>query len=277
LIWSTVQRWRAKTDDQSFEGLVKLDKRCRAPVYSRVFPTWPEWPSHPFLFVPAAECERRFAILYPGKEEALRALALSPDPALLLDGEEGFRNLLRQLQKSWQKDRALHVYPTEFESHEFLRIPWWKADTDIIEWFGAWLRVNSPPGRRIYTGGLRTIEQRWRADLKALGALRLLRAMRGDWSLCPQLYAEPGEWTKARERAETIVGQLTSLSPPAPSLGIHVAKVIRAKEKISEPETRCSSCRRSFPPASNWDLLSLSFRRPRSLWLSLPFARTGAA
>ena len=131
LIWSVVQRWRAKTDDQSFEGLVELDKRCRAPVMSRVFPTWPEWPSRPFLFVPAAECERRFAILYPGDEEALCASCLSPDPALLLDGEEGFRNLVTQLQKGWEKDRTLHVYPTAFESHELLRIPWWKTDTEL--------------------------------------------------------------------------------------------------------------------------------------------------
>jgi hypothetical protein len=212
LIRSAVLRWRAKTDDQSFEGLVELDQRCRAPVYSRVFPTWPEWPLCPFLFVPLEECERRFAILYPGKEESLRALALWPDPALLLDGEEGFRNLVRQLQKHWEKDRVAHVYPTEFESHELLRIPWWKADSDIIEGFAAWLRVNSPPGRRIYTGGLRTIEGRWRADLKALGALRLLKAMGGDWSLCPQLYAEPGEWTKARERAEAIITGLTNMA-----------------------------------------------------------------
>jgi hypothetical protein len=212
LIRSAVLRWRAKTDDQSFEGLVELDKRCRAPVYSRVFPVWPEWPSRPFLFVPAAECERRFAILYPGKEEALRACTLSPDPALLLEGEESFRAIVRQLQKNWEKDRSLHLYPTEFESHELLRIPWWKTDTEIIEWFAAWLKANSPGGRRIYTGGLRTIEGRWQADLKALGALRLLRAMRGDWSLCPQLYAEPGEWAKARERAEAIIKGLTNMA-----------------------------------------------------------------
>ena len=204
---SAVKKWREAAARQSFEGLLAHDQSGRrSPLYHKVCSFWPEWPDYPYLSVPALERQRRLSILYPGDETTLSAEQLEPDPALLLDTEEGFRNVLRQLRKNWQERRKLRVHPNSFEEPVWLRIPWWQSDTEILRLVKAWLKVNSPPGRKLYTPqGRAAFERRARADLKALAALRVLRANDGDWTLPPALYSEQSEWITARNHALSII------------------------------------------------------------------------
>jgi len=206
-----VIRWRAAAGVQSFERLLALDRSGnRAPIKSLVCATWPEWPFSPYLSVPEMERARRLKILYPGEEATLIAEQLEPDQALLLDDEEGFQNVVRQLQKNWQADRKLQVYPRNFEEHVLLRIPWWMSNSEILRLFKTWLKVNSPLDRKLFTPeGRGTFERRARADLKALAALRVLRANKDDWTLPPMLYNEQSEWIKARDHALRIIESLS--------------------------------------------------------------------
>jgi hypothetical protein len=210
---SAVKKWREFAHEQSFECLRELDQSGRrSPLMSRVCSFWPEWPDWPYLSVPERERLRRRSILYPGDETTLIAEQLEPDPALLLDSEEGFRNAIRQLQKNWRAGRKLGLCPSDFEEHQLLRIPWWQSDTEILSIFKTWLKVNSPPGRKLSTPqGRGTFERRARADLKALAAMRVLRANDGDWMLPPALYSEQSEWINARNHAAAIIERLSQV------------------------------------------------------------------
>ena len=208
-----VIRWRAAVGVQSYERLLALDRSgTRAPIKSLVCATWPEWPFSPYLSVPEIERARRLKILYPGEEAMLIAGQLEPDPALLLDDEEGFCNVVRQLRKNWQAGRRLHVYPSNFEEHVLLRIPWWMSNSEILRLFKTWLKVNSPSDRQLFTPeGRGTFERRARADLKALAALRVLRANKDDWTLPPALYSEQSEWIRSCNHALVIIEGLAGV------------------------------------------------------------------
>jgi len=105
-------------------------------------------------------------------------------------------------------------FPTNFESHHLLRIQWWKSDTEILRSVRAWLKINSPPGRKQYTSeGRATFERRVRAALKALAAYRLLRANKGDWTLPPSLYVNQSEWIEAQTTAEIIIHHMSHVLP----------------------------------------------------------------
>jgi hypothetical protein len=203
--------WRRQIRDNTFEAYLELDRSGRrAPAQSQTCSFWPEWPTQAYMSVPASERERRLRILFPGNPEVLIARQLEPDSALLLDSEEGFQNIVRQLRKTWQASRRLHVCPNSFEEHALFKIPWWRSNKEILQLLEAWLKANSPPDRKLYVQeGAGTFERRLRIDLKALGALRVLRANNDDWTGDPTLYAEQKEWIEARNRAQEIIRGLS--------------------------------------------------------------------
>ena len=182
--------WREVCDPPTFDGFLNLAQTMlMPPEREHLYAFCPEWPSYPYLSIPLAERKRRFSQLFPNETESLAA-ELEPRPAppgaLSVQEVNFIRELLGDKEKT-QEDITL-------------RIPWWMADKEIKRRFAAWLKV-----RRTYKASVNVSKRTLRADLKALGALRIRRAENGDWRSGPEVYQEQSEWIKAEKRAEEVI------------------------------------------------------------------------
>jgi hypothetical protein len=209
-IRQAVARWRSQTSDQSFEALMALDCPVnRAPLRNPVITCWPEWPERSCVFVDGAERLRRWNIMCPGWTSPTRiAWQLEPDSLLLLDTEEAFKSLVRQLQRNLKSRKKLGTDPSDFEEHRLMCTQWWQTDAELVRQYAAWLKENSPTGRKIYglQQGAGTFERKARYELKCLSAWRILRVT--SWDRAPELYATQSEWSQARGRAQEVIDRL---------------------------------------------------------------------
>jgi hypothetical protein len=179
-----VLKWRndypqAKTFDDLF-ALARL-MRVR-PQDGHLYALSPEWPRYPFLSIPSAERRRRLAILFPTEPESL---ADQLDP--------------RQ-PEIWQ---VSYIDAIRGEYHIAENVPlhfdWDQSDRMLNACFNAWLKKNRKhkPTQDLSARVLR-------ADLKALGAFRLMRI---DKHRDSTLFGSQSEWIKARKRALRILAK----------------------------------------------------------------------
>jgi hypothetical protein len=213
------KRWRKFAPQQSFDGYLELYKASKAPkapplvLGDDLYLITPEWPESSFLSVDEELLRLRLEKLYPLSETQLLTWRLAPDPALMLDTEEGFENFIRQLRKNWSLSKRLVVSPNDFLEHHMFRIPWWDSDKNILSAVAAWLKANSPPERKAYVQeGAGAFTRRYRCDLKALAVWRLLRAADGDWARCPPLFSDQAHWLRAKKRAEVLIASTSCLA-----------------------------------------------------------------
>ena len=184
-----IAEWRgnchAKTFDE-FLWLVRSTLSFRAPISGRLFEFCPEWPRDPYLSVPVNERKRRLKLLYPNSIESLAAKLYpkTPGPGELPLEVTNMILELAGLQK-------------EFEDVT-LRIPLGKSHREIMRSFSALLKTKSP-----FKAKPNVVNRSRRADLKALGAYRILEATGDDYINAPQLYSDQSKWINAR--VKTII------------------------------------------------------------------------
>jgi hypothetical protein len=179
---------------------------------------YPEWPQEPYLSIPAVERETRLKRLQGGSADYVRSRRLMPAfPRGYLTPEhakvylEGFRILeLSEDLKGRQTLGPKHDWPIREISDAswvapFL-IDWRRSDSEILDDFSAWLKEHrpeafpSPKGER----GAGNYARRLQADLKVLGALRLLEFYK-QWQDIPQemaIYEDPSSWMTAHQKAK---------------------------------------------------------------------------
>ena len=163
------------------------------PGRGHLYALCPEWPGLPYLRIPPAERKRRFSQLFSNETKSLAA-ELEPRPAPPGDLSLGAVNFI--LETLGEKERIQQEDVT-------FRIPWYMADKEILLRVAAWLKVH-----RAYKASPNVSNRRLRAELKALGALRVLRIENGDWTKGPEIYCEHGEWIKGRKRAEAVIERM---------------------------------------------------------------------
>ena len=162
------------------------------PEQGHLYALCPEWPSDPYLSIPLAERKRRFALLFPNETSSLAA-QLEPRPAVPGELSLGTLNFIRELLGDEEKR----------EEDVVLRIPWGMSDKGILRRVDAWLKTH-----RTFKSRADVSNRYLQAELKALGAFRILRAKNGDWTGDPQLYVEQSEWIRARIRAKSIIEKI---------------------------------------------------------------------
>jgi hypothetical protein len=183
-------------DPPTFDGFLNLAQAMlMPPERGHLYALCPEWPSNPYLSILSGERKRRFNQLFWNETESLAA-ELEPKPvppgALSVQEVKFIRELLGEKEKT-QEDVTF-------------RIPWWMADKEIKRRFAAWLKVH-----RTYKAGINVSKRTLRADLKAVGALRIVRAENGDWRKGPEIYCEESEWIKGKKRADAVIEKISRI------------------------------------------------------------------
>lgn len=167
---------------------------------------YPEWPGKPYLLIPGLERARRLRQLAGRTGDYLHSLNLKPPfqshPELKLAPAR--RELRRQLRYRWpisQVGSEAWLVP--------FRIDWRRSDREIRADFAAWLREYRPKaltsGAHSKTGAGAVLRQ-LKTELKALGALRLLRHYKNQQNLpeeAARLYRGQASWIKAQQKAES--------------------------------------------------------------------------
>ena len=171
----------------------------------------PEFPDKPYLTISAAERRRRFRMLWPRSATAASAVI----PAII-PSDIGQRLVSGRV-----------FYGSE--ELALFELNWTESDKFLAGAFLEWLRENRPPDVKIFERrGAGNFLREWAADLKALGALRLLKKMkwydaftlthevlgkeraRGGGRKRVALYTNREEvWIKAAKRAEKIIAALS--------------------------------------------------------------------
>ena len=189
--------WRKICDPPTFDEFLKLAQAMlMPPERGHLYAFCPEWPSYPYLDIPPAERKRRFSQLFRNETESLAA-ELEPRPAP--PGALSLQEVNFILELGGKKERIQ-------EEDVTFRIRRSMADKEILRRVAAWLKVH-----RSYKASPNVSNRRIRADLKALGALRVLRTENGDWKKGPEIYWEHGEWIKGRKRAEAIIESMNKV------------------------------------------------------------------
>ena len=147
----------------TFEALVNaLRSRIQStPRAMALFWYCPEFPDKPYLTISAAERRRRFRMLWP--RSATAAIAVIPK---IIPPDLGQRLV------------SGRVF---YGSHELalFEIDWTESPKFLTGAFLEWLRENRPPDVKIFERrGAGNFLREWAADLKALGAHRLLEKMK---------------------------------------------------------------------------------------------------
>jgi hypothetical protein len=155
------------------------------PQDGHLHPLCPEWPRYPFLSISPAERRRRLALLFS------ETLADKLDPRQPEVRPECLIDFIRNGHLIGGKIRH-HI-----AENVLLHIDWRASDRELLTWLAAWLKEN-----RKHKNTPDLSARKLRADLKALAALRLFRT---DNQKGSTLFAEQGEWIKARKRALRIL------------------------------------------------------------------------
>ena len=197
LVRKRVVDWRKSCDPPTFDEFLKLAQAMlMPPERGHLYAFCPEWPSYPYLDIPPAERKRRFSQLFRNETESLAA-ELEPRPAP--PGALSLQEVNFILELGGKKERIQ-------EEDVTFRIRRSMADKEILRRVAAWLKVH-----RSYKASPNVSNRRIRADLKALGALRVLRTENGDWKKGPEIYWEHGEWIKGRKRAEAVIERMNKV------------------------------------------------------------------
>jgi hypothetical protein len=188
--------WRKICDPPTFDFSLNLAQAMLMPPEpGHLYALCPEWPWDAYLSIPPAERKRRFSQLFSDETKSLAA-ELEPRPAHPGDLSLEAANFIRELLGDKEK----------IEENVTLWIPWWMVDKEIKRRFAAWLRVH-----RTYRASVNVSKRTLGADLKALGALRILRVENGDWRNGPEVYKEQAEWIKGRKRAEAVIERVNRI------------------------------------------------------------------
>ena len=187
--------WRQACNAKTFDEFLWLVRTTlTTPKYGHLYPLCPEWPDHPFLSIPPAERKRRRERSGPNETESLAA-QLTPQPAM--PGKLSLAVVNLMLELLGQEKQIEEV---------LLSIPWQRSDKEILRYFGSWLKIN-----RKCKAKPNVSNRSLRADLKALGVHRILKATRGESKNAPELYVEHTEWIKADVRAKGLIKRIDPL------------------------------------------------------------------
>jgi len=195
---------------------------CRgAPVQLALFPDlqdnnlFPEWPREPYLTIPAIEREQRLIQLQRGTLSHLRCLNLMPAFSVPISPDvakrylDGFR--VFEFSEDGSELRQRHLWPIREINDAcwivLFRIDWRRSDSEILTDFAAWLKEYRPkafPSKVGSKTAAGSYPRELQADLKALGALRLLRFYK-HWQHIPteaEIYESQAGWMTAQQKAE---------------------------------------------------------------------------
>jgi hypothetical protein len=183
------------------------------PVHNKLYP---EWPRKPYLMIPAPVREQRVIQLQGGAPDYLRSLNMMPPfsvpilPEVAKKYLEGFE--VFELSEDGSKLQQRHRWPIQeiSDAHwvALFRIDWQRSDQETLADLAAWLKEHRPkafPSRVTRPTGAASYLRQLEADLKALGALRLLHFYKR-WENIPteaSIYYSQAGWMKAQRRAET--------------------------------------------------------------------------
>jgi hypothetical protein len=213
-----VNRWHSHAKEQSFEGYLSLYQDPQAPkppsavLGDDLYVLLPEWPTTAFHRIDATVLARGLEQLYPWHEQELRVRRFDPDPLLSLSDYAIDRCLL-SLRENWQRFARWILHPGHIRETHLLAFDWWDSDANLLRDLALWLRKHRPPDcRPCIQQGSGTYERQYRADLKALAALRLWIAADGKWFDCPPLYSDESHWNHAIARAETLIAKTYPLA-----------------------------------------------------------------
>jgi hypothetical protein len=212
---SVVAKWRSKTAAQTFEALCALAKNEGAPsvcVPTDLFQYFPEWPARPYLSIEPLERNRRYKKLYPKSDAEYASSSLVPR---LPQDERMWDMLMTELYSSARDGGIPKASIPGEKSAEFilLRIDWHLTNKALMQRFQGFLE-SRPPAAIQYRKkeGKGSHPEIMKADLKALGALRLRRAMRVSdipsytaEVLEKPLYSQETSILRAVKRAQKII------------------------------------------------------------------------
>jgi len=198
---------------------------CRgAPVQLPLFPDlgedwwralYPEWPGKAYLTIPAPQREKRLNESQGGAPDKLRSLNLMPcfspplSPAVAKDYLDGFR--VFELSEDGKTLQLKHTWPIHEISDAgwevIFRIDWERSNSELSADFTAWLKEHRPktfPSQAGSETGAGSLSRRLQAELKALGAWRLLDFYKC-WQNIPAeaaIYESEAGWLTAHQKAE---------------------------------------------------------------------------
>ena len=197
----------------TFEALVNaLRSRVQSMPLATALFWYSEFPDKPYLTIPVAERRRRFRLLWPGSATA--AISITP------------KIIPPDIRQRLASGRVLYGW---FELVLF-ELNWTESDTYLMHAFSEWLKEHRPPDVKVIeTRGAGNFLRGFADDLKALGALRLLKKMKwhdaftltrevlgkervpGRRRKCVALYGDREEvWRKAKQRADRLIAQMSS-------------------------------------------------------------------
>jgi hypothetical protein len=187
-----VFRWRkdyprAKT----FDDFYSLARLWPVPLEEgHLYMLSPEWPRCPFLIVSPPERRRRLSLLFPSSQ---KTLANTLDPRQPEIRPMGFIDVI------CNGDIINGKLRPHFAENVRLHIDYRRSHNELLASVDAWLKES-----RKHPSTPDLSARTLRGDLKALGALRLIRT---DNQKDSALFAQQGEWTKARKRALRIIAR----------------------------------------------------------------------
>ena len=194
-----IASWRQTCNAKTFDEFLYLARGTLnwAKYGQQFYALCPEWPDAPYLSIPPAERKRRMKLLFPDETKSRAAELKFP---LAVPGE-----LSRD-----EVDFILELLGEREPVKSFPLLRDWphKSDREVLREVARWLKNNrkgkpKPNVSRRYLC----------ADLKALGAHRILEATGGDWSNAPQIYRYQSEWIKAGARAKRLLRRIDTLNP----------------------------------------------------------------
>jgi hypothetical protein len=185
--------WRDRTGADTLDELLW---KCRhtltqiAPELGHLYVFSPEWPGFPYLDIPQAERSRRFDLLFDDNAE-LKTLAaqLKAQPSLPGKLSPEALSLIRELRGEKSIENVHWQIDYRF------------SDREVHRRVDAHLKLHRSCKAKIDVS-----DRSLRADVKALGAYRLLWAHGGNcWDIVPRLFTYQSEWIKAKRRAEKLI------------------------------------------------------------------------
>jgi len=173
---------------------------------------FPEWPRTPFLAIDSKERKRRLKLLpkVAGVDDWPYYLVTDITKILQNYAEGGFSSMLSGdtlRQSDWPEWREIVA----------LDVNWLLTDEQMLRCFKAFLKQRRPPDvKQNESRGAGNDQRQSRADLKALGALRVLRHTQNDWMKAEEitermsrkgkpLFENQPSWIRARKRAQTML------------------------------------------------------------------------
>jgi hypothetical protein len=208
-----LRKGKRQTFADLFATLKKVVFAPTSPRRYALFWFYPEFPEKPYLSISAKERSRRIENAWPSNQRAAHAAMMTPTglPQFLKDDlQAGLRKLGRPSILYGSSELAL------------IKIDWIYSSDRLLKTFAAWLSNNRPIDVKVVEDrGAGNFLRRWRDDLKALGAWRLLSLKGMTWEKAflitsnagksQGLYSNhPKAWAEAKKRAHRILRHLVA-------------------------------------------------------------------